>query len=83
VVNKLSPIIDIYLLTENRLLRDTLAKLIKRRYDINVVGASQSFASAKDELVDSSCEVILTDSFDDLTWRAFLASSSSSVQKLK
>jgi DNA-binding NarL/FixJ family response regulator len=68
VVNKLSPIIDIYLLAENRLLRDTLAKLIKRRYDINVVGVSQSFASAKDELVSSSCEVILTDSFDDLTW---------------
>jgi len=71
MVNKLSPIIDVYLLTENRLLRDTLAKLIKRRYDINVVGVSQSFASGKDELVSSSCEVILTDSFDDVTWAGF------------
>ncbi len=71
MVNRLSPVIDIYLLAENRLLRDTLAKLIKRRYDINVVGVSQSFASAKDELVNSSCEVILTDSFDDLTWADF------------
>lgn len=71
MANRLSPIIDIYLLAENRLLRDTLAKLIKRRYDINVVGVSQSFASGKDELIDSSCQVILTDSFDDLTWAGF------------
>jgi len=62
---KLSPQISVYLLAENRLLRDTLARLLRKRSEINVVGVSRSSETIKDELIASHCNVVLTDSFDD------------------
>jgi len=62
---KLSPQISVYLLAENRLLRDTLARLLRKRAEINVVGVSRSPETVKEELVSTHCDVILTDCFDD------------------
>ena len=61
---KMSPKVNVYLLTENRLLRDTLARLLRKRLGIAVVGVSRSSESAKDEIISSNCDVILTDCFD-------------------
>jgi DNA-binding NarL/FixJ family response regulator len=60
----LSPEIRVYLLAENRLLRDTLARLLRKRSGINVVGVSRSSVTSKDEIISSLCEVVLTDCFD-------------------
>jgi len=69
---KPSPTVSVYLLAENRLLRDTLARLLRKRSEISVVGVSRSSESNKDEIIASNCEVVLTDCFDNSDSSAFL-----------
>jgi two-component system NarL family response regulator len=69
---KLSLQVSVYLLTENRLLRDTLARLLRKRSEINVVGVSRRSESIKDEIISSHCDVVLTDYFDNATGSIFL-----------
>ncbi|HXR32536.1 MAG TPA: response regulator transcription factor [Verrucomicrobiae bacterium] len=69
---KLSSQVSVYLLTENRLLRDTLARLLRKRSEINVVGVSRHSESTKDEIISSHCDVVLTDCFDDTARSTFL-----------
>jgi DNA-binding NarL/FixJ family response regulator len=69
---ELSPRVSVYLLAENRLLRDTLARLLRKRSEIHVVGVSRSSETAEGELISSQCEVVLTDSFDDRACSTFL-----------
>jgi DNA-binding NarL/FixJ family response regulator len=64
--------VSVYLLTENRLLRDTLARLLRKRSEINVVGVSRRSEGIKDEITSSHCDVVLTDYFDSTTGAAFL-----------
>jgi DNA-binding NarL/FixJ family response regulator len=70
--SKLSPEIGVYLLAENRLLRDTLARLLRKRAEINVVGVSRSSETAKDEIFASRCDVVLMDSFENEACASFL-----------
>jgi DNA-binding NarL/FixJ family response regulator len=58
-----SPEVSVFLLAENRLLRDTLARLLRKRSEINVVGISRDTKAITNEIVESSCEVVLTDCF--------------------
>jgi len=69
----LSKSVNLYLLAENRLLRETLAKLIKKRSDINVVGVGSSLETATSDIANSNFEVILTDCFDDSSHPGFLS----------
>jgi DNA-binding NarL/FixJ family response regulator len=77
---KLSPQVGVYLLTENRLLRDTLARLLKKRSEINVVGVSRHSESVKDEIISSHCDVVLTDCFDNMARSTFCATSSAKTR---
>jgi DNA-binding NarL/FixJ family response regulator len=70
--SKLSPGVSVYLLAENRLLRDTLARLLRKRAEISVVGVSRSSETAKDEIVASQCDVLLMDSFQNERCSALL-----------
>lgn len=70
--SKLSPEINVYLLAENRLLRDTLARLLRKRAEIDVVGVSRSSETVKDEIFASRCDVVLTDSFENEACASFL-----------
>lgn len=65
VNSKLSQEVNVYILAENRLLRDSLARLLRKRSEINVVGVSRRSEPVKDEILASRCDVILMDSFDD------------------
>ena len=56
---KLSSQVRVYLLTENRLLRDTLARLLRKRSEINVVGVSRCSETVKNEIISSHCDVVL------------------------
>jgi DNA-binding NarL/FixJ family response regulator len=69
---KVSPQVSVYLLTENRLLRDTLARLLRKRSEINVVGVSRCSESIQDEIISSHCDVVLTDCFDNTARSTFL-----------
>jgi DNA-binding NarL/FixJ family response regulator len=69
---KLSPEVSVYLLAENRLLRDTLARLLRKRSEINVVGVGRSSELPKDEIFASNCDVVLMDSFENEGCSLFL-----------
>jgi len=63
---KLSHEVRVYLAAENRLLRDTLARLLRKRPGISVVGVCRSSEIAKDKILASGCDVILVDSYESL-----------------
>ena len=52
---------DVYLLAENRLLRETLARLLQKRANICVVGVRAASDSAIEAILASQCEIVLTD----------------------
>lgn len=53
---------DVFLLAENRLLREALIRLLTKRSDIRVVGANPYSPSVHDEVVASSPQIIVLDS---------------------
>lgn len=63
---KLSQEVSVYLLSENRLLRDTLTRLFRKRAEINVVGVSRNSSTVKDDILASHCDVVLMDSFENI-----------------
>jgi len=63
--------VSVYLVAENRLLRDTLARLLRKRSEINVVGVSRCSKNVKDEIIASHSEVVLIDSFDNAVSLSF------------
>jgi DNA-binding NarL/FixJ family response regulator len=54
--------IGIFLLAENRLLRDTLARLLRKQAGISVATVMGSAENLRDQIVNSDCELVLTDS---------------------
>jgi DNA-binding NarL/FixJ family response regulator len=48
--------------TENRLLRETLVRLLQKRAGITIAGESRSFETASEQIVTSHCDVLLLDS---------------------
>jgi DNA-binding NarL/FixJ family response regulator len=61
--NEASPAtLNVYLLAENRLLRETLARLLQKRGGISVVGVSRYTESSVAEICASRCSVLLMDS---------------------
>jgi DNA-binding NarL/FixJ family response regulator len=53
--------ISVFLIAENRLLREALARVLQKRAAIGVVGVSRATASVREEIVASRCEIVLTD----------------------
>jgi DNA-binding NarL/FixJ family response regulator len=51
----------VFLLTENRLLRESLARLLQKRSDIRVLGVSRACESTLRDVCASRCQVLLTD----------------------
>lgn len=56
--------IRIYLLAQNRLVREVLVRMFRKRTDLTVVGVSTDSASALQELTVMPCDVLLLDSLD-------------------
>src|SRR6267378_4077634 len=53
--------INVFLIAENRLLRETLARLLQKRAGIGVVGVSRGVGSTWEEIAASRCEIVLLD----------------------
>jgi DNA-binding NarL/FixJ family response regulator len=53
--------INVFLIAENRLLRETLARVLQKRAGIGVVSVSRATASAREEIAASHCEIVLMD----------------------
>jgi DNA-binding NarL/FixJ family response regulator len=60
-----SPEVSVFLLAENRLLRDTLARLLRKRSEVNVVGISGDTDAVHNAIATSGCEAVLTDCFSN------------------
>jgi two-component system, NarL family, response regulator DevR len=54
--------LNVYLLAENRLLRETLARLLQKRGGISVVGVSRYTEFSVAEICASRCSILLLDS---------------------
>ena len=53
--------VRVLLLSDHRLLRDALARALKRQADISLVGAHESSLGITAEVIESSCHVLLLD----------------------
>jgi DNA-binding NarL/FixJ family response regulator len=63
ISNEIPPAsLNVYLLAENRLLRETLARLLQKRGGISVVGVSRYTESSAAEICASQCSILLMDS---------------------
>jgi len=52
---------SVYLLAENRLFRDTLARLLRKQTGICVVGVIGNPENIKEQIAESRCNIVLTD----------------------
>ena len=52
---------NVFLIAENRLLRETLARVLQKRAGIGVVGVGRTTTSSREEIAASHCEIVLTD----------------------
>jgi DNA-binding NarL/FixJ family response regulator len=53
--------VNVYLVAENRLLRETLARVLLKRAGIRVICVTRATASARKEIAASDCEIVLMD----------------------
>lgn len=53
---------SVFLLTENRLLREALVRILSKRIDVTIVGAVSYGPAALDRLIESKADVVLLDS---------------------
>jgi DNA-binding NarL/FixJ family response regulator len=56
--------VTVFLVVENRLLREALARLFRKRTDLLVVGQGGCDDSTRRELLAASCDVLVIDFFD-------------------
>jgi len=54
--------VSVYLVAQNRLLRETLVRLFQKRSGISVVGESRCSDSSSTEITQSKCDLVLLDS---------------------
>src|SRR5258706_4317866 len=54
----------VYVLAENRLLRQTLVRLFRKRNDVNVVGDTCCSDSAIEDIASAKADLLLLDCFD-------------------
>jgi len=53
--------VNVFLATENRLLRDTLARLLRKQSGIRVGGMAANTGDISREILESACDTVLTD----------------------
>ena len=58
----LSAPVSVFLLAENRLLRETLARLLQKRGGLSIAGMSRYTESTVEEIFASGCSIVLMDS---------------------
>jgi two-component system, NarL family, response regulator DegU len=64
--------VNVFLATENRLLRDTLARLLRKQSGIRVAGMVAGAENIFGQILESACDAVLTDSSPDSSNAALL-----------
>jgi len=81
---QLSSPTKVYVLAENRLLRQTLVRLFRKRSDIEVVGDACCSDSAVEDIVSAKSDLLLLDCFDtNHTSEDWMASLQESIPEIK
>lgn len=75
--------LKVYLLAENRLLRETLARLLQKRGGISVAGVSRYTESSVAEICASRCSILLMDSLTTTEEIALLGDLFEKVPEVK
>jgi DNA-binding NarL/FixJ family response regulator len=82
-----SPIVkaatSVYILTENRLVRESLARMLQNRADLSVVGVSGFREIDANRLAESPCSVLLTDALSSPELSEILAGLSEQIPTTK
>lgn len=73
----------VFLATENRLLRDTLARLLRKQSGLRVAGVSAGFENLTGPLVESACDTLLTDTFPGSTTALLFRNLREQIPQLK
>jgi len=79
----LSPGIRVYLLIENRLLREALGRLLRKRVDFQVVGVSEFREVSAPDLNAANCDVLVIDFFDPKCLPSHVSTGSSDTPDVK
>jgi DNA-binding NarL/FixJ family response regulator len=53
--------VRVCLISDNRLVRDSLARLLRKQLDITVISVLRSVEASREQIVDSACDIVLTD----------------------
>jgi DNA-binding NarL/FixJ family response regulator len=75
--------LNVYLLAENRLLRETLARLLQKRGGVSIGGVSRYTESAVEDILASRCAILLMDSMaiaEDMSLLADLSEKASEIK---
>lgn len=72
--------IAVFLLMENRFMGDALARVLRRREDLNVVGRACPCETSAEVVAESGCEVVVLD-FADRSWLEILGEKSKKGQR--
>ena len=74
----------LFLLVENRLLREALAGIIRKQADFTVVGVDRYVPSIEKQLMDSKCDVLVADHATAVTFPSnFVSDSLSLIPEMK
>jgi len=77
-------IIDVFLLAQNRLLREALGKILQKKHDVRIVGASAFSAEVLKEIATASPQVLLFDSMSvALSGYEFIAEVRQALPEMK
>lgn len=76
--------VSVFLLAQNRLLREALAKVLSRKNDVEIVGSCAASANSVKEIVAAAPEVLVVDSFaTSVAHLAFVREVQARVEGLK
>ena len=78
----LSPV-RVYVVAENRLLRETLVRLFRKRNEINMVGDACCSDSAIEDIASAKSELLLLDCFTNHSSDDWLADMQESIPEIK
>jgi DNA-binding NarL/FixJ family response regulator len=80
--HSLSPV-RVYVVAENRLLRETLVRLFRKRNEISIVGDACCSDSAIEDIASAKCELLLLDCFTNNSSDDWLADLQESMPTIK
>jgi DNA-binding NarL/FixJ family response regulator len=75
--------VNVFLIAEHRLLRESLVRLLRKKTDVHVVGESRQFEATSEQIIASNCDVLLLDSVTSPHTTKLILEISGQASKIK